>query len=61
MDEKFDKACKAKIAMLGAQLQKSRIKKDSLREALNHEEERHMKILGGIEHVTDMMERNANA
>jgi hypothetical protein len=61
MDEKIQKACQQEIAMLGAQLQKSRIKKDSLREALEHEEERHTKLLGGLEAVTAVMEKNSVA
>ena len=59
MDENIDKACKQQIAVLGNQLQQSRIKLDSLKEAVKHEEERHLKLLGSLETVTSMMERNS--
>ena len=59
MDERIQKACQQEIAMLGAQLQKSRIKLDSMKEAVKHEEERHTKLLGGLEAVTAVMERNS--
>ena len=59
MDEKLQKSCQQEVAMIGAQLQKSRIKVDSLKEALAHEEERHTKLLGGLEAVTAVMERNS--
>jgi len=60
MDEKLQKACQQRVALLGAQAQRSRIKIDSMEEALKHEKERHLKILGGLEEVTALMEQNAS-
>lgn len=61
MDENIDKACKQEIAAIGAHLQRSRIRLDSAREKVKHEEEGHLKLLGSLETVTSMMEKNASA
>jgi hypothetical protein len=58
MNEEVDKVYKQETARLAAQLQQSRIKSDTLKEALEHELERQRELIGAMNEVKRLVEQN---